>query len=403
MGDGTGPGIQDKAKETEEGPAGLGDWEDIFSRLDQQDGVRDGQILRAALLSWLDTLHLQEALQLEVMEGVTRDTVRQLVFKVDKDMNGYISKSEFMQLIEAQSKTLELQKSSRLLTFLRVAAFADHYRWWPPPAFTLGLTIALIAVFVHQTVEQDSAGVALSYPKCSPLTLHPMYHHEPWRLLTYSLTHHGVEHLLVNLLLVLLVGLPLEMTHGSLRVGLVYVLGVLAASLTYSLAKPCGALVGCSAGVYALTTAHLATIALNWREDSLVVRQRLRDSRATAPTYGKVVRVCRVLVIMGILMMDIVGRLVTPTTNTSYTAHATGSLVGLVVGLVVLRNRRVEHWETWVKAVACVLVSSLLVVLAGLQVLAAGQDMEGLCRLQGKLVCPCANTTQQTCPRLPAH
>ena len=126
MGDGTGPGIQDKAKETEEGPAGLGDWEDIFSRLDQQDGVRDGQILRAALLSWLDTLHLQEALQLEVMEGVTRDTVRQLVFKVDKDMNGYISKSEFMQLIKEQSKTLELQKSSRLLTFLRVAAFADH-------------------------------------------------------------------------------------------------------------------------------------------------------------------------------------------------------------------------------------------------------------------------------------
>ena len=78
------------------------------------------------------------------------------------------------------------------------------------------------------------------------------------------------EHLLVNSALLLLVGLPLEMTHGCGRIFLVFVpgfflyyisrngsgaqnadgrlpylfIGVLGASLVYSLSKPCGSLVG---------------------------------------------------------------------------------------------------------------------------------------------------------------
>ena len=78
------------------------------------------------------------------------------------------------------------------------------------------------------------------------------------------------EHLLVNSALLLLVGLPLEMTHGCGRIALVFVpgpflyfisqkgsgaqnmygrlsylfIGVLGASLVYSLSKPCGSLVG---------------------------------------------------------------------------------------------------------------------------------------------------------------
>ena len=30
-------------------------------------------------------------------------------------------------------------------------------------------------------------------------------------------------------------------------------------------------------------------------------------------------------------------------------AHIVGAVVGLLVGLVLLRNRRVEHWQTWVR------------------------------------------------------
>ena len=31
--------------------------------------------------------------------------------------------------------------------------------------------------------------------------------------------------------------------------------------------------------------------------------------------------------------------------STSYTAHMSGVLMGVLVGLTILKNRRVEHWE----------------------------------------------------------
>lgn len=39
---------------------------------------------------------------------------------------------------------------------------------------------------------------------------------------------HRIEHLSLNMAMQLLVGVPLEMVHGALRIGLVYVCGVLA-------------------------------------------------------------------------------------------------------------------------------------------------------------------------------
>ena len=47
------------------------------------------------------------------------------------------------------------------------------------------------------------------------------------------------------------------------------------------------------------------------------------------------VRICRLLVVGGILAMDVFATFLTPNSNTSYEAHLTGALVGLLVGLVV--------------------------------------------------------------------
>lgn len=51
---------------------------------------------------------------------------------------------------------------------------------------------------------------------------------EVWRFFLYMVLHAGWLHLLFNLLVQLLVGLPLEMVHGSTRIGVVYMSGVLA-------------------------------------------------------------------------------------------------------------------------------------------------------------------------------
>ena len=64
-------------------PDGLwAEWEEIFLRLDQQDGVHDGRILRSSLSSWLETLSLQDTVKLEMVEGVGRARVSNVVLNL---------------------------------------------------------------------------------------------------------------------------------------------------------------------------------------------------------------------------------------------------------------------------------------------------------------------------------
>ena len=114
--------------------------------------------------------------------------------------------------------------------------------------------------------------------------------------------------------------------------------------------------------MYALACAHVATLLLNWREDSLILRQRLTNNKASAPVFGKVVRLARLLVVMGILSVDIITNLTNSESSTSYEAHLSGSVMGVVVGVVILKNRRVEHWEVWLRAGCCVLAGVLLFI-----------------------------------------
>lgn len=65
---------------------------------------------------------------------------------------------------------------------------------------------------------------------------------------------------MVNMMVQILLGIPLEMVHRWWRVLLVYLAGVIAGSLATSLSDPYVYLAGASGGVYALITAHIATI-----------------------------------------------------------------------------------------------------------------------------------------------
>lgn len=86
--------------------------------------------------------------------------------------------------------------------------------------------------------------------------------------------HKGVSHILGNILMQLLLGLPLEVVH-KWRIVVVYLCGVLAGSLGTSLTTPNIFLVGASAGVYALLTAHLATIFLVSFKCNILVTNRI--------------------------------------------------------------------------------------------------------------------------------
>lgn len=66
----------------------------------------------------------------------------------------------------------------------------------------------------------------------------------------------------MNLIVLLLLGIPLEMVHKSWRILLIFFSGVLAGSLLSSLMDPYIKLGGASGGVYAIITAHISTLIL---------------------------------------------------------------------------------------------------------------------------------------------
>jgi len=347
------------------------DWEEVFTLLDPKDGAADGKIHKDAILEWIDTLNFQATVTLEASQGISREKIRWLIETADTDHNKYIDKDEFLILVRKHSRELEKIQRNNFLKYLRVAAYADEYRWWPPPFFILLLTTFQISIFVYHYTYFTSLGVPVTWsgppPICSILVYNPGKRYQAWRFFTYSFVHSGIEHIFVNIVLQLLVGPVLEMTNSWWRVGLVYVVGVVSGSLAMSVIHPEAFLAGASGGVYALACAHLAAILLNWREDSLILRQRLRNKKATSPTFGKIVRVGRVLVVGGIIGVDIVTAIASSVSgvknSTSYTAHTAGVVMGMLVGIIILKNRRVQFWEQWLRLVSCALAAVFLLAM----------------------------------------
>ncbi|CAF90508.1 unnamed protein product, partial [Tetraodon nigroviridis] len=135
--------------------------------------------------------------------------------------------------------------------------YFDSYTYCPPPWLILTITIAevrravmleclrrssltmlspvsllpsQVVVFMYYGFQLDRLVLQVSSPSFlkSPLPYHPQLRAQAWRYLSYIFMHTGIEHLGLNMAMQLLVGVPLEMVHGALRIGLVYVCGVLA-------------------------------------------------------------------------------------------------------------------------------------------------------------------------------
>nr|XP_054607750.1 rhomboid-related protein 3 isoform X5 [Nothobranchius furzeri] len=144
--------------------------------------------------------------------------------------------------------------------------YFDSYTYCPPPWFILAITMAEVAVFIYYGIQLDRLVLQVSSPSFlkSPLPYHPQLRAQAWRYFSYIFMHTGIEHLSLNMAMQLLVGVPLEMVHGALRIGLVYVCGALAGSLAVSVTDMTAPVVGSSGGVYALVSAHLANVVMNW-------------------------------------------------------------------------------------------------------------------------------------------
>lgn len=137
--------------------------------------------------------------------------------------------------------------------------YVDTFSCWPPPYFILLVSIVEIICFVYHFIADSS-----NLPIDSMLIYRPDRKSEVWRFFLYMLLHAGWFHLTFNLIVQIIIGIPLEMVHGSSRIACIYMSGVLAGSLGTSIFDRNAFLVGSSGGVYALLAAHLANIMLNY-------------------------------------------------------------------------------------------------------------------------------------------
>ncbi|PRD27505.1 UNVERIFIED_CONTAM: rho [Trichonephila clavipes] len=257
--------------------------------------------------------------------------------------------------------------------------YADRYTCCPPPLFILLVTLVELGFFTYYTASTGEITTTGPVPIDSPFIYRPDKREEVWRFFFYMLLHAGYFyalfeiikdkflsaaisftiyycfnrwiHLLFNLLVQVCVGLPLEMVHGSLRIGTVYMAGVLAGSLGTSVFDTDVYLVGASGGVYALLAAHLANVLLNYNQMEFGLAR-----------LGCIFFIASADVGLAIYNRYAVEQHGPPV---SYVAHLTGALAGLTIGLLVLKNfeQKLHEQVLWWVALGVYAACTLFAVL----------------------------------------
>ncbi|XP_065359862.1 protein rhomboid-like [Calliphora vicina] len=206
---------------------------------------------------------------------------------------------------------------------------ADRKRCWPPPVFIIFISLLEIGVFMYDymTVRAQTEFNSTSIPSESLLIYRPDRRLQIWRFLTYMVLHANWFHLGFNVIVQLLYGLPLEMVHGSARIAVIYLAGVLAGSLGTSVIDSEVYLVGASGGVYALLAAQLANVMINFGQMRYGVSQLLAVLIFVFCDTGYAFY-SKFLIEDSLHIIP----------SVSYIAHLTGSLAGFTIGLLVLTN-----------------------------------------------------------------
>ncbi|KAL6257164.1 hypothetical protein P5V15_012095 [Pogonomyrmex californicus] len=229
---------------------------------------------------------------------------------------------------DLQQQTSTITESSLYSSDYPDGLYEEEYSCRPPAIAMIIISIIEIILFMYDVIKHKSLSV--EGPAATLFIYNPHKRYQAWRYLTYMFVHVGVFHLVVNLLVQIMLGIPLEMVHKWWRVLIIYLAGVLAGSLGTSVSDPTVYLAGASGGVYALITAHVATIIMNWSQMEFAVLQLLVFLVVTSVDVGQAVY----------------NRYVLDTNDQiGYVAHLAGAVAGLLVGINVLRNLEVQTWE----------------------------------------------------------
>ncbi|XP_066589871.1 rhomboid-related protein 2 isoform X1 [Prorops nasuta] len=311
-------------------------WKSIFEKYDLDgDGKISYQELKAMIRG--------SAYCNDIPAGVVRMVMR----KADLDDSGYLEYTEFIAMIHRKDMqgvfghlvqkyvhTMVPQRPTGLMQSVRQSSdipdgqYEEEYTCRPPAIAMVIISIIEIILFMYDVIAHKSLSV--EGPAATLFIYNPHKRYQAWRYLTYMFVHVGIFHLVVNLLVQIMLGIPLEMVHKWWRVLIIYIAGVIAGSLGTSISDPTVYLAGASGGVYAIITAHVATIIMNWSQMEFAVLQLLVFLVITSVDVGQA----------------IYNRYVADTNDqVGYVAHLAGAVAGLLVGINVLRNLEVKTWE----------------------------------------------------------
>ncbi|VDM47050.1 unnamed protein product [Toxocara canis] len=132
-------------------------------------------------------------------------------------------------------------------------------------------------------------------------------------------------HLLFNVSVELLIGVPLEINIGTLRTSIVYISGVLAGSLVTAIFEHGVSLMGASGGVYALLALHIANVLFSVDHVDCAL--------------------CWIVVAVFVASCDTAFAIFDHYTaakfvvkHTAYSTHLVGAIAGFSLGVILLRR-----------------------------------------------------------------
>jgi len=146
-----------------------------------------------------------------------------------------------------------------------------------------------------------------------------------WRWISYQFTHIGIAHILMNCILCVVMGIPLEGVHGWWRMAIMFNVGVFGGAMCYYVTDGHHGVVGCSGGCYSLIGIHIADLIMNWSQ--------------------KKFRFPTLFFLVFLIGVDVINVLVTETEGTSHAAHVGGAIAGIIIGVTVCRNLMVKEYE----------------------------------------------------------
>ncbi|CAG9830264.1 unnamed protein product [Diabrotica balteata] len=281
---------------------------------------------------------------LELDDEIPRHISERIFKAADKNRNNVLDFNEFYNMVrnasykEVFSRYVNLyvryvlpKRKHHPVCTEPDGLYEEKYTCWPPP-IALIIISAIELTFFIMNEEDYEPNDEENFHIGKLFIYDPYKREEAWRYLTYMFVHIGYTHLVVNLVVQLFLGFPLEMVH-KWRVLIVYFAGVLAGSLGTSVTDPHTYLAGASAGVYALITGHIGTIFMNWNEMDFPSIQLGIFLLITCIDVGTS--------LYNKFYLEL-------NDNIGYVAHASGAIAGLLVGIWTLKNFVPSRRETYI-------------------------------------------------------